>query len=72
MNLFFTLLSHLLLSSQSDSTIQTCYIRSDLERSYDAFSLSHVCLQLPEEIKTSVDNMLSEFEAADFGDMVSI
>ena len=71
-NLFFTLLSQLLLTSQSASTISTFYIRSDVERSYDTLSLSPVCIQLPEEAKMNVDNVLSEFEAADFGDMVSI
>ncbi|XP_067948810.1 protein inturned-like [Watersipora subatra] len=68
-NLFFSMLSQLLLSSPSESTIHSYYIRSDVERSYDTLSLAPCCIQLPEEAKTNVDNVLSEFEAADFGDM---
>ena len=76
-NLFFTLLSQQLLTpptsqshDQSAEGAVLHYIRSDLEKSYSTVMSPAVTLQLPDEAKINVDNTLSEFEAADFGDMV--
>ena len=76
-NLFFTLLSQQLLTpptsqshDQSADGALLHYIRSDLEKSYSTVMSPAVSLQLPDEAKINVDNTLSEFEAADFGDMV--
>ena len=76
-NLFFTLLPQQLLTpptsqshDQSADGSVLHYIRSDLEKSYSSVMSPAVTLQLPDEAKINVDNTLSEFEAADFGDMV--
>ncbi|KAF6026528.1 INTU [Bugula neritina] len=71
-NIFFTLLSQLILQSRyiaSGPLDSNYYIRCDLERCYDTMTNSPICIVLPDETKIQVDSVLSEFEAADFGDM---
>jgi len=60
---FFTLLSRRLLSAIPDGL-------ADLTRCYNS-TMPPVMLSLPDETRMNIDNTLSEFEAADFGDMVS-
>jgi len=74
-NIFFTLLSQLILQSRdiaSGPLDSNYYIRCDLERCYDTMTNSPICIVLPDDAKIQVDSVLSEFEAADFGDMVCV